>query len=79
MSADATETPGFESALSDLEQRVRKLEAGDVPLEDALKLYEEGVALARTCHEQLDAAEQRIVALSRGAEGLDDNPLAEPE
>lgn len=79
MSGDATDTPGFESALADLEQRVRKLEAGDVPLEDALKLYEEGVALARTCHEQLDAAEQRIVALSRGADGLDDTPLSEPE
>ena len=67
----------FEEALAELEKRVRALEAGDVPLDDALKLYEEGVALARTCHEQLEAADQRVAKLSRGQAGVEETPLSE--
>ena len=67
----------FEEALGELEKRVRALEAGDVPLDDALKLYEEGVALARTCHEQLEAADQRVAKLSRGQAGVEETPLSE--
>ncbi len=59
----------FESALEALETRVRKLEAGELPLEDALTLFEEGIELTRECHEKLDAADQKIVELSRNAEG----------
>lgn len=70
---------GFEGTLNELEQRVRELESGEVPLEQALKLFEEGVQLARTCHEQLEAAENRVAALSRGAEGVEERPIAEPE
>lgn len=70
---------GFEDALAQLEERVRTLESGDVPLDQALELFEQGVALARRCHEQLDAAEQRVAALTRGAEGIDETPLPEPE
>jgi exodeoxyribonuclease VII small subunit len=65
----------FESSLEELEKRVRALEAGDVPLEDALRLFEEGVALARGCHEQLDAAEERVAALVRGQRGIEERPL----
>ena len=54
----------FDAALKKLEDRVRDLERGDVPLERALALYEEGVKLVRTCHEKLDAADKRIVELS---------------
>ncbi len=54
----------FDAALKQLEDRVRDLERGDVPLERALALYEEGVKLVRTCHEKLDAADKRIVELS---------------
>ncbi len=79
MSEVNAEKPGFESALEQLEQRVRKLEGGDVPLEQALELFEEGVALARTCHEQLEAAESRVAALSRGPAGVREQALAEPE
>jgi exodeoxyribonuclease VII small subunit len=75
MSDDLT----FEGALAQLETRVRTLEGGEVPLDQALKLYEEGVQLARTCHEQLEAAESRVVALSRGPTGLTETPLPEPE
>ena len=70
---------GFEEALSALEERVRKLESGEIGLEEALALFEEGVALARTCHEHLEAAERRVAALSRGRSGIDEEPLPEPE
>lgn len=67
---------GFEEALSQLEERVRSLEAGEVPLDEALALFEEGVSLARTCHEHLDAAEQRVASLTRGPGGVDETPMA---
>jgi exodeoxyribonuclease VII small subunit len=73
------EPRGFESALEQLEARVRRLEAGDVPLDEALALFEEGVALARTCHAALDAAEQRVASLVLGARGPEEQPLPEPD
>lgn len=60
----------FEASLTELESRVARLERGDLDLDDALKLFEEGVALVRECHEKLDAAEARIVALSAGSGGI---------
>ena len=74
-----TEKPNFEQALSELETRVRKLEAGEVSLDEALQLFEEGVTLANTCHEQLDAAEDRISSLSRGQAGIESTILPEPD
>jgi len=71
------DTASFEQALAELEERVRTLEAGEVPLDQALKLFEEGVTLARTCHDQLEAAQQRVATLSRGAKGIEDKPIAE--
>jgi exodeoxyribonuclease VII small subunit len=73
MSTDAEQ--GFEAALTKLEERVRRLEGGDVSLEQALSLFEEGVELARTCHEQLEAAEERVASLVRGPQGIDERPL----
>lgn len=73
MSVDAEQ--GFEAALTALEDRVRQLEAGDVSLEQALTLFEQGVELARTCHEQLEAAEERVASLVRGPQGIDERPL----
>jgi len=73
-----SKTKGFEDALGELEQRVRQLETGEVSLDEALKLFEEGVSLANTCHEQLDAAENRISSLSRGQAGIDETPVSEP-
>ena len=61
-----SQTRSFELALEALENRVRKLEAGDMPLEEALSLFEEGIELTRECHEKLDAADQKIVELTRG-------------
>lgn len=65
----------FEDTLGALEGIVRRLEAGDLPLEDAIRLYEEGVALAREGHEQLEATERRIALLARGPTGIEERPL----
>lgn len=70
MPAPTSESPrSFEELLNELEDRVRRLEQGDQPLEDALRLFEEGVALTRQCHERLDAAERRVVELSAAPDG----------
>lgn len=53
----------FEQALQRLEQVVRELESGDLSLDAALGLFQEGVALARQCGVQLDEAEARIEKL----------------
>jgi exodeoxyribonuclease VII small subunit len=76
---DADGAPiAFEEALQELERRVRRLESGEIPLEEALALFEEGVTLARTCHEHLEAAEKRVAALTRGSRGVEERPLVEP-
>ena len=62
-------TPRFEDALAGLERIVQRLEGGDLPLDDALKLFEEGVRLSRFCSGKLDEAEKRIEILMKGAEG----------
>jgi exodeoxyribonuclease VII small subunit len=53
----------FEAALASLEGVVARLESGDLPLEQALEAFEEGVALSRRCAATLDAAERRIEIL----------------
>ena len=70
--------PTFETALNALEERVRSLESGEVSLDQALTLFEEGVELARSCHTHLDQAEQRIAALTRGRDQIEERPLTEP-
>ena len=50
----------FEQALTRLDETVRALEAGDLPLDEATKLYERGMRLARVCGEKLAAAELKI-------------------
>lgn len=65
----------FEQSLSELEARVAKLEGGNLELEDALRLFEEGVALVRECHETLDAADARIVALAEKAGTIAETPV----
>ena len=59
----------FEASMTRLEQIVRELEKGDAPLEDAMKLFEEGTALAKSCNELLTQAEQQVVKLSKGPDG----------
>jgi exodeoxyribonuclease VII small subunit len=55
--------PDFEQSLSELEALVQKLEQGDVPLEDALKTFERGVALTRQCQTALRTAQQKVEVL----------------
>ena len=55
--------PDFEQSLAELEALVAKLEQGDVPLEDALKTFERGVALTRQCQTALRTAQQKVEVL----------------
>ena len=59
----------FETSLSALEKIVHELERGDLPLEESLRLFEEGVKLSRECQERLNQAERRIEVLLRDSDG----------
>src|ERR671914_3087164 len=59
----------FEAQLATLERIVRELERGDLPLEQSLDLFEQGVRLSRECQERLNEAERRIEVLLRGGDG----------
>ncbi|HEV8585294.1 MAG TPA: exodeoxyribonuclease VII small subunit [Methylomirabilota bacterium] len=59
----------FEDCLARLEQIVAALEAGNLPLEESLKVFEEGVALSRQCAKYLDEAERRIEILAKDESG----------
>lgn len=50
----------FEQAIEQLEEIVKKLESGDTPLDDSLKLFEQGTALSELCNRRLSEAEQHI-------------------
>ena len=58
--------------MARLEEIVGKLEKGDAPLSDSLKLFEEGTKLVNACRKELDTAEQKVVKLSKGP---DDAPV----
>ena len=65
----------FEAALKQLEEIVQRLERGELPLEESLKLYEDGIRLSRLCHAKLEEAEGKIELLMKDAKGdlvLDD-------
>ena len=64
----------LEKALSDLEELVEELESGDLPLEKAMKKFEEGIKLTRGCQTALKEAEQKVEILlqSAGGEELED-------
>ena len=66
---ESTERPDFERAMAELEETVRRLEAGDLPLEESLAAFEKGVALVRALHTRLDAVQTRIDELTQGADG----------
>ncbi|MFQ5777821.1 MAG: exodeoxyribonuclease VII small subunit [Terriglobia bacterium] len=78
--------PSFESSLHRLEQIVQKLEAGELALDEALKLFEEGIHLSQQCQKQLEEAENKVEILLKKADGkvaarkfeLENNKSAEP-
>ena len=59
----------FESNLQRLEQIVRAMERGDVPLEESLKLFQEGTELVRSCNELLDNAQLQVKMIMTGPDG----------
>ena len=59
----------FETSLEALEQIVRQLEDGDLPLEKSLELFEQGIRLSRECQERLSQAERRIEILLHDNQG----------
>jgi exodeoxyribonuclease VII small subunit len=58
--------PSFEEAYRELEATVKKMEGGDLTLEEALAAYEKGVRLARRCQAALDEAQLRVEQLGEG-------------
>ena len=65
----------FEAALAELDAIVKKLEDGDVPLEQSLQLFERGVQLSRFCHARLEEAERRIEILNERGQLQDASSL----
>lgn len=59
----------FEASLTRLEEIVQKMESGDLPLEEALSLFEEGTALVKSAGKLLDDAELKVVKLMKGPDG----------
>jgi exodeoxyribonuclease VII small subunit len=65
----AKKTINLEKALSDLEDLVEELESGELPLEKAMKKFEEGIKLTRNCQAALKDAEQKVEVLLKSAGG----------
>lgn len=55
----------FNDAMQQLEEIVRQLEQGDVPLEEALTLYQKGMELSKVCHDKLQNAEEQLVTMMK--------------
>ena len=69
----------FEAALTELDTIVKKLEDGDIPLEQSLQLFERGVQLSRFCHARLEEAERRIEILNERGQLQDGSSLLSEE
>jgi exodeoxyribonuclease VII small subunit len=74
-----SETPDFETALKRLEEIVKKLENGELSLDSALQLFEEGIKLSRFCHTKLEEAERRVEILVKNSSGQTRPVPFEPE
>ncbi|MEA4921341.1 MAG: exodeoxyribonuclease VII small subunit [Clostridiaceae bacterium] len=69
----------FEEAVSRLEEIVKQLEKGDVPLDKSLELFEEGTGLIKKCGSALDKAEQRVTLLVKTDNGPEETSFEEEE
>ena len=76
----STKKFNLEKSLADLEDLVEELESGDLPLEKAMKKFEEGIKLTRGCQTALKEAEQKVEILlkSAGGEDLEDFEIEDP-
>lgn len=73
----STKSQSFEASMERLDQIVKQLENGSVPLSEALKLFQEGTGLVERCTNLLDQAELEIVKLTKGPDGsLEEVPFA---
>ena len=63
------DVPDFETALKRLEEIVKKLENGELSLDSALELFEEGIKLSRFCHTKLEQAERKVEILLKNNSG----------
>ncbi len=70
--------PKFEECLQRLEEVVGQLERGDIPLEQALKLFEEGVQLSSSCRKELEEAEGKVEILLKQNGKLQTEPFEVP-
>jgi exodeoxyribonuclease VII small subunit len=80
--SSAAITPAFEQSLAQLEALVTRLESGDLPLEEALASFEQGVRLTRDCQGALSAAQQKVQLLLQRGDSIvleDFAPLADDE
>jgi exodeoxyribonuclease VII small subunit len=64
------EVPPFEATLAQLEQLVARLESGDLPLDEALRAFEQGVRLTRECQLALTSAQQKVQQLLKRGEAV---------
>ena len=77
--AEPTRKGDFEKSLARLEEVVKRLENTDLSLDEAMKLFEEGVKLSRECQKQLEEAEGRVEILLKKADGKMAAEPFEPE
>lgn len=69
MAAKAVDKMSFEEALAELESIVKKLEAGEAPLEESIAIYERGAALKKHCETKLKSAELKVDQIVQGGDG----------
>lgn len=77
MSENKTAVQDFEQSMRELEALVERLQRGDLPLEEALKQFERGVALTRACQNALKAAEQKVEILMKSSNTEGNEPVVE--
>jgi exodeoxyribonuclease VII small subunit len=65
----------FEKAFGDLEKIVQRLEAEELPLDESLQLFEQGIKLSRFCHQRLEEVEKKIELILADAKG---QPVTQP-
>jgi len=76
--ARKTQKFNFEASIVELEKLVEKMEAGEFSLEESLKQFETGIALARACQKSLREAEQKVLQLTSNANGQQTSAPFEP-
>ena len=65
----------FEKAMSNLEMIVKRLENGEVTLDESLKMFDEGVKLVKLCNSLLDKAEQKVILLMKSSDSIVEKPF----